>query len=56
VYALHSYMTELNFMMDPPFDCPDDEVNDAAIIKATHTTAVGTPWKNSWSMGFFHCH
>jgi hypothetical protein len=35
VYALQSYMTQLNFVMDPPFDCPDDEVNDAAFIKAT---------------------
>jgi hypothetical protein len=36
VYALHSHMTELNFVTDPPFDCPDDEVNDAAFVKPTH--------------------
>jgi hypothetical protein len=37
VYALHSYMTKLNFMMDPPFDCPDDEVSDASFVRATRT-------------------
>jgi hypothetical protein len=36
VYVLHSYMTDLCFMTDPPFDCPD-EVSDAAFVKATHT-------------------
>jgi hypothetical protein len=41
VYALHSYKTELNFVMDPPFDCPEDEVNDAAFVKATTRTVSG---------------
>jgi hypothetical protein len=36
VYALHSYMTDLCFMTDPPFDCPD-EVSDAAFVMATRT-------------------
>jgi hypothetical protein len=26
----------VNFVTDPPFDCPDDEVNDAAFVKPTH--------------------
>jgi hypothetical protein len=30
-------MTELDFVMEPPFECPDDEAGDVAFIKATHT-------------------
>jgi hypothetical protein len=37
VYALHSYFIELNFMMEPPFECPDDEIGDPAFVKATRT-------------------
>jgi hypothetical protein len=37
VYALHSYMIELSFITDPPFECPDKEVSDAAFVKASRT-------------------
>jgi hypothetical protein len=37
VYALHSCMTDLSFVTDPPFDCSDGEVSDAAFVKATRT-------------------
>jgi hypothetical protein len=37
VYVLHSYMTDLNFITDPPFDRLDEVVNDVAFVKATCT-------------------
>jgi hypothetical protein len=37
IYALHSYMTRLDFVMDPSFNCPNGEVGDMAFIKATCT-------------------
>jgi hypothetical protein len=37
VYVLHSYMTDLNFITDPPFYRLDEVVNDAAFVKATCT-------------------
>jgi hypothetical protein len=37
VYALRSYMTDLCFMMDPPFD-RSDEVSDTVFVKATRMT------------------
>jgi hypothetical protein len=30
-------MSEINLMMEPPFECPDDENGDAAFVKATRT-------------------
>jgi hypothetical protein len=35
IYALHSYMTALDFAMEPSFECVDDDANDAAIVKTT---------------------
>jgi hypothetical protein len=37
VYALHSYMAELSFVLDPLFSCPDDDLSNGAFVKATHT-------------------
>jgi hypothetical protein len=37
IYALHSYMTELDFVTEPPFECPDGDAGDVAFVKATHT-------------------
>jgi hypothetical protein len=34
VYTWHSWMAELSFISDPPFDCPG---SDATFVKATHT-------------------
>jgi hypothetical protein len=34
VYALHSWMVELSFISDPPFDCPDSDASDVAFVKA----------------------
>jgi hypothetical protein len=32
VYALHSCMTTLDFSMDPPFECVDDDSEDIAFV------------------------
>jgi hypothetical protein len=53
VYALHSYMTKLSIVMDPPFDCPDEEVSDAAFIKATHTIGGRDTIKEYMACGIF---
>jgi hypothetical protein len=36
VYALRSYMSTLDFVTEPPFECSDDDAGDAAFVKATH--------------------
>jgi hypothetical protein len=35
IYALRSYMTRLYFLIEPPFECPDNDASDMAFIKAT---------------------
>jgi hypothetical protein len=35
IFALHSYMTRLDFVMGPSFQCPDEEASDVAFVKAT---------------------
>jgi hypothetical protein len=37
IYALHSYMTALDFAMEPPFECGDDDAGDVAFVKATRS-------------------
>jgi hypothetical protein len=37
IFALHSYMTALEFATDPPFECPDDDAGDLAFNKATRS-------------------
>jgi hypothetical protein len=37
IYALHSYMTGLDFLTEPPFECPDGEAGDVAFVKDTCT-------------------
>jgi hypothetical protein len=37
IYAIHSYMMGLDFTMEPPFECPDDDGSDMAFVKVTHT-------------------
>jgi hypothetical protein len=39
IFTLHSYMTRLDFVMEPSFQCPDDEAGEVAFIKATR--AIG---------------
>jgi hypothetical protein len=36
---LHSYMTELEYLMEPPYNCTDDDVNDKGFVHAT--TRIG---------------
>jgi hypothetical protein len=35
VYELHSSLTHLDFSMEPPFDCADDNSGNAAFVHAT---------------------
>jgi hypothetical protein len=37
IYALHSYMTALDFVTEPPFECPNDDANDVDFVKATRS-------------------
>jgi hypothetical protein len=40
MYALHSWMGELDYGIEPEVECPDNDPNDAAFIWAT-TIIVG---------------
>jgi hypothetical protein len=35
MYILRSYMCGLDFRMEPPFDCADDDLGDVAFVQAT---------------------
>jgi hypothetical protein len=35
VHALRSHMSGLRFHTEPPFDCPDDDLSDAAFVWAS---------------------
>jgi hypothetical protein len=35
IYALCSYMTGLDFLMESPFECAEDDADDVAFVKAT---------------------
>jgi hypothetical protein len=37
IFALHSYMTGLDFATEPPFECPTGDAGDVAFVKATHS-------------------
>jgi hypothetical protein len=37
IYALHSQMSELDYAVEPEVECPDNDHNDAAFIRATST-------------------
>jgi hypothetical protein len=37
VYALYSWMSELDYVVEPKVGCPDNDPNDAAFIRATAT-------------------
>jgi hypothetical protein len=37
IFAIHSYMTRLDFVTESSFQCPDDEGGDVAFVKATRT-------------------
>jgi hypothetical protein len=42
IFALHSYMTALDFVTEPPFECPDGDAGDV----------VEMSLRSIWSMGF----
>jgi hypothetical protein len=35
MYHLHSHMCSLDFRMEPPFNCSDNDSGDAAFVQAT---------------------
>jgi hypothetical protein len=37
MYALHSWMGEFDYAIEPEVECPDNDPNDAAFIRATAT-------------------
>jgi hypothetical protein len=37
VHALHSWMSELDYSIEPDVECLDNDPNDAAFIRATAT-------------------
>jgi hypothetical protein len=37
VYAHHSRMSELYYTVEPEVECPNDDPNDAAFVRATAT-------------------
>jgi hypothetical protein len=37
VYALHSWMSELDYAVEPEVECLDKDPNDAAFVRATTT-------------------
>jgi hypothetical protein len=37
VYAHHSQMSELYYTVEPEVECPNDDPNDAAFVRATAT-------------------
>jgi hypothetical protein len=53
IFALHSYMTRLDFMMEPSFKCPDDDTGDVALIKAAHTSGGRDAVEKYMACGIF---
>jgi hypothetical protein len=37
MYTLHSQMTEEDYAVDPKMECPDNDPNDTAFVRATAT-------------------
>jgi hypothetical protein len=37
IYALHSRMSELDYVVEPKLECPDNDPNDATFVQATST-------------------
>jgi hypothetical protein len=37
MHALHSRMSELNYAVEPEVECPNNDPNDAAFVRATAT-------------------
>jgi hypothetical protein len=37
VYALHSWIDELDYTVEPEVECPDNDPSDAAVVRATTT-------------------
>jgi hypothetical protein len=53
IYALHSYMTGLDFAIEPPFECPKSNIGDVAFVKATHSIGDRDTVEEYMACGFF---
>jgi hypothetical protein len=40
MYALHSRMAELDYVLEPEVECPNNDPSDAAFVRATATIGV----------------
>jgi hypothetical protein len=46
MHALHSWMSELDYAIEPEVECPDNYPNDDAFVRATATIRVVLPSRN----------
>jgi hypothetical protein len=53
IFALHSYMTRLDFVTEPSFHCPDDEAGDVTFVKATRTIGARDTVEEYMACGLF---
>jgi hypothetical protein len=53
LYALHSYMIELDFVAELPFECPDEDIGDVAFVKATRTVGGRDAVEEYMASGLF---
>jgi hypothetical protein len=53
IYSLHSYMTRLDCLMEPSFNCPDEEASDMAFVKATRTISDQDAVEEYMACGLF---
>jgi hypothetical protein len=47
MYALHSQMSALDYVVEPEVECPDDDANDTAFVRATATSGAEMLSRNS---------
>jgi hypothetical protein len=47
---MRSHMCALDFLMEPPVNCPDTDVRDVTFVKAASTIGGPVPWKSTWPM------
>jgi hypothetical protein len=53
IYALHSYMTDLDFMMEPMFQCPNNDASDVAFVRVMHTISSRDTVEEYMACGLF---
>jgi hypothetical protein len=53
IFDLHSYMTRLDFVTEPSFQCPNDEAGDVAFVKVTRAIGGRDVVEEYLACGFF---